>query len=1377
MTRRKTQSQFTRRPRKSAGERERGVAMVLVLVALTMATIIGVAFMSAQQTTTGIAENVNKQAKARGIAESALVMVSSHIETNEDWREEFVNGTWASDVSASGGTFTVTVEDGVIDDDGSVSGDGQLNDDNADKVVITAIGKFNGVTHTIKAEVTPSVSEQIVVNVLMVVPNPNSLASEDQARKELIESWGWNVTLIDASDSQEDFDQAVAENDVVFVVENVSSGNVNDKLTEAPIGVVTEESYLVDDLGIGADGMHYDGTTITIHDNTHYITEVFSANQDVTLVNSTQELGAVSGLYPIGLLPLGKKYNDTEPALGAMDAGQTLQDGTVSTARRVVLPWAGNDFDFDEVTEDTKTILKRSLYWASLSPVVTANQVGLAVTEEFYLPDEGLIDSYNSALGFYGGDNVGSAAVITTNSTSSNMIRILDDAVVKGSAYVGPGGNPSSVIDVSDNGQITGAKATLTEEIPMPEITTPEGLPSSSGDLTYTSGTTVISSDVRCGYFSVRNDAIIQISGDITIFCDDYFEMKGNSKLQLLEGASLKLYAKGINGEDAIHFEGNAQFNANTQEPGRATMFIMSNGEMDMDDSPYVYSRVIAPNGSMDVNDDTHFFGTFLGRFIVVEQRGQLHHAIDISPYYDGAPTVVDEGGEEETTPTAIVEYLFNEIPLPVPSLIGHWKLDETVTASGGGAGAVRVKDRIEMDDDGIIDSYDSTVGTSDKGSAAIVTTNSTSSDRVTLEDDSIIKGSVYVGHGGNHWHVIDLDDDGTITGDRDDQDSNYVFPDIDLPSGFPSSSGDVTITNNTTWSSDKRVDKLEIKSDGKLTISGNIKVRVDDEFKVDDEARIELADGASVDFYCYDKVTFKGDDSEINKNTGDPSRMYVYVMSGDDVKLDDDADVHCHLVAPDSDVEITSWADLYGSLICDDLKLVGSGDIHVDISSGGGGGDSGTVTAEDSSDYVNNGTYEGGVVSTESGQDAGAMYFEDGEDGYVEVPHSDAYLLSNGTVTFWFKATDLGGHQGMFSKDSKYYDDGGHLHIYLDGNVVKARLQGSSSSNFVTSSTISENTWHHVALSWGDGGMTLFIDGVEEDTNSYTGGITGNTEPIAFGSNTWDSDDDSVTPLHSYFIGYMDDVRIYNQGFDATQATTVMNGGDPAAGSGTGKIVKDTSGYGEPLDLEIDNTSNVSWVDSGGLTFNSATKAMSQNPATKVHTALTESDAFTLEVKFTTSDITQNGPARIVSMSSGSSNRNFTFGQDDEAYLMRLRTGETGSNGTPDMESSDVLATDTLQHVIVVFDGEYVKMWRNGTLEITEARGGTLDSWADSHYFMLGNESSDDAPWLGTLHKVTLYDQALNSLQVGDVFAGNPPRANEDNDNMTFNVRWYENP
>lgn len=132
--------------------RAAGIAMLLVLFAVAIATVLSVSFLSAQSTTTGISANIQHHARARFIAESAMYMVTRRLQEDEDWRTNYSDGTWASDQSLAGGTFTIVGHDGMDSDgDGEIEGDGDLSDDPEDPLTIIVTGTFEGRTHIVRA--------------------------------------------------------------------------------------------------------------------------------------------------------------------------------------------------------------------------------------------------------------------------------------------------------------------------------------------------------------------------------------------------------------------------------------------------------------------------------------------------------------------------------------------------------------------------------------------------------------------------------------------------------------------------------------------------------------------------------------------------------------------------------------------------------------------------------------------------------------------------------------------------------------------------------------------------------------------------------------------------------------------------------------------------------------------------------------------------------------------------------------------------------------------------------------------------------------------------------------------------------------------------
>ncbi len=199
-------------------------------------------------------------------------------------------------------------------------------------------------------------------NLLLVVVNPSNLTPQESAKKTLFESWGYNVNLIDESDNQTDFDAAVAVNDVVYITEDVTSANVNTKLVNAEIGVVTEEDNLSDEFGMAAGIAWESGTQVEINDNSHYITSPFSLGL-LTILTANESLAYVTGAQSPDLGQLASSSSGY--GVVTLDAGDAMFGGGAAAGRRAQLPWGGDNFDVNHLNADGLTILQRALEWGA----------------------------------------------------------------------------------------------------------------------------------------------------------------------------------------------------------------------------------------------------------------------------------------------------------------------------------------------------------------------------------------------------------------------------------------------------------------------------------------------------------------------------------------------------------------------------------------------------------------------------------------------------------------------------------------------------------------------------------------------------------------------------------------------------------------------------------------------------------------------------------------------------------------------------------------------------------------------------------------------------------------------------------------------------
>jgi len=197
------------------------------------------------------------------------------------------------------------------------------------------------------------------------------------------------------------------------------------------------------------------------------------------------------------------------------------------------------------------------------------------------------------------------------------------------------------------------------------------------------------------------------------------------------------------------------------------------------------------------------------------------------------------------------------------------------------------------------------------------------------------------------------------------------------------------------------------------------------------------------------------------------------------------------------------------------------------------------------------------------------------------------------------------------------------------------------------------------------------------------------------------------------------------------------------------GQIVHDRSGVGQPLDLTIDQADKVRWSD-GALVVTSSVRIASAQPARKLTDAIRKSNAISVEAWLKPASDKQQGPARIVSVSADSGQRNVTLGQDQDAFDVRLRATGTSTNGIPSTGSPKKSLSIRLTHVVFTRDaGGTTVIYLDGRSVIRGQASGSLSNWDGGYRLSLANELTGDRPWLGELHLVAVYDRALTEKDV----------------------------
>jgi fibro-slime domain-containing protein len=185
---------------------------------------------------------------------------------------------------------------------------------------------------------------------------------------------------------------------------------------------------------------------------------------------------------------------------------------------------------------------------------------------------------------------------------------------------------PLATVDTWDSeagpygGDNVGPAPTFYVGATMPTLSEPTGMGPSVGIVSYDSnGTSTLASDVHCNEMRITDGHTLRISNDVTILCEQVFEMRDDADIELMPGGSLTLYTKGT-----VSFKDSA-VNANTYDPSRFVIYHLGATAILIADQAQVYATIVAPDGGMAIPDDSDFYGNFTGRGLAVADAAGFH--------------------------------------------------------------------------------------------------------------------------------------------------------------------------------------------------------------------------------------------------------------------------------------------------------------------------------------------------------------------------------------------------------------------------------------------------------------------------------------------------------------------------------------------------------------------------------------------------------------------------------------------------------------------------------------------------------------------------------------------------------------------------------
>ena len=137
-----------------------------------------------------------------------------------------------------------------------------------------------------------------------------------------------------------------------------------------------------------------------------------------------------------------------------------------------------------------------------------------------------------------------------------------------------------------------------------------------------------------------------------------------------------------------------------------------------------------------------------------------------------------------------------------------------------------------------------------------------------------------------------------------------------------------------------------------------------------------------------------------------------------------------------------------------------------------------------------------------------------------------------------------------------------------------------------------------------------------------------------------------------------------------------------------------------------------------------------------------------TLVTRIAANNLTQFGPARIISFSLDSGNANFTLGQDKTKLVLRLRTSKKKGVGT-EVPIAIVPTNGKAITLALTYRPGELTVYINGkrTGQITSIQG-DFSNW-ELYHLILGDEYKAARDWDGNIGSLHLYNRVLSAKEI----------------------------
>jgi hypothetical protein len=234
------------------------------------------------------------------------------------------------------------------------------------------------------------------------------------------------------------------------------------------------------------------------------------------------------------------------------------------------------------------------------------------------------------------------------------------------------------------------------------------------------------------------------------------------------------------------------------------------------------------------------------------------------------------------------------------------------------------------------------------------VYTESTGGASVRLSGGARFEGRALTRPGSTPGAIVEVSGGSQLTGGASAGTRRHVVPRVLMPGNLnPSSLGSLSQWSGTrAFSGDARYSGIQIGGTAVVSVSGHARLRVDGNVTFLDSAAVNIPSGSSLTIYATGHLEVFNS-ARLN-TSGDPDRLWIYLIGSGNATITDASRVHGHVRAPGGNASIfangQANSEFVGTMMSNAFAASSPARIRLDVGpavgGGGGGGGSAAVTS-----------------------------------------------------------------------------------------------------------------------------------------------------------------------------------------------------------------------------------------------------------------------------------------------------------------------------------------------------------------------------------------------------------------------------------------------